>query len=164
MKSSSSLALCGPPKITAPACPAMVSGSGSPKRGRRTSRGWPRSRRRRPTRPGVECSWCRTMRTGSLSASRRARFVMATSYSPWPQEPRARMMPYRPAQDVNASPAPPDRLCLHRLTRQKPDPEEPDRLGQERERGGRGGALQDVEFVLVLEARDDGGAERRGAG
>ena len=30
MKSSGSLALCGPPKITAPACSAIVFGSGSP--------------------------------------------------------------------------------------------------------------------------------------
>ena len=37
MKSSGSFALCGPPKITAPVCSAMVAGSGSPKRGRRMS-------------------------------------------------------------------------------------------------------------------------------
>ena len=33
-KSSGSLALIGPPKMTAPACSSIVSGSGSPKRGR----------------------------------------------------------------------------------------------------------------------------------
>ncbi len=37
MKSSLSLALCGPPKITAPACSSIVLRSGSPKRGRRMS-------------------------------------------------------------------------------------------------------------------------------
>jgi hypothetical protein len=37
MKSSVSFALMGPPKMMAPAWLAMVSGSRSPKRGRRTS-------------------------------------------------------------------------------------------------------------------------------
>jgi len=41
-KSSESLALIGPPNTTTPAWPASVSGSGSPKRGRRTSIGMPR--------------------------------------------------------------------------------------------------------------------------
>ena len=40
--SSSSLALFGPPKMTAPAWPSSVSGSGSPKRGRRMSSVKPR--------------------------------------------------------------------------------------------------------------------------
>ena len=64
MKSSSSLALIGPPKMTAPAWSRMVGGSGSPKRGRRTSSGWPSCCKAWPTRPGVECSWCRTIRIG----------------------------------------------------------------------------------------------------
>ena len=65
MKSSGSLALIGPPKMTAPACSASVSGSGSPNRGRRMSSGkpsWPQATW--PTRPGVECSWCRMIRIG----------------------------------------------------------------------------------------------------
>jgi len=39
MKSVVSFALMGPPKVMAPEWLAMVSGSGSPKRGRRTSSG-----------------------------------------------------------------------------------------------------------------------------
>ena len=64
-KSSGSLALIGPPKITAPAWPSSVSGKGSPKRGRLMSSGCPSARSALPTRPGVEVSWCRTISTGS---------------------------------------------------------------------------------------------------
>src|SRR5712691_3104607 len=42
----------------------MVAGRASPKRGRRTSRAYPRVLSACPIRPGVECSWCRTIRTG----------------------------------------------------------------------------------------------------
>ena len=68
-KSSGSLALIGPPKITAPAWSSSVSGSGSPNRGRLTSRGCPSARSALPTRPGVEVSWCRTISTGSSGAA-----------------------------------------------------------------------------------------------
>src|SRR3954451_6265186 len=64
-KSSGSLALIGPPKMTAPAWPSSVSGSGSPKRGRLMSSGYPSARSALPTRPGVEVSWCRTISTGN---------------------------------------------------------------------------------------------------
>ena len=56
MKASVSLALIGPPKTTAPAWSARVSGSSSPKRGRRMSRAKPRRTSSCPTRPGVEVS------------------------------------------------------------------------------------------------------------
>ena len=62
--SSSSLALCGPPKMTAPLWASSVSGSSSPNRGRRTSSGMPRLRSWIATRPGVESSPCRTIRIG----------------------------------------------------------------------------------------------------
>ena len=71
--SSGSLALIGPPKMTAPAWPSSVSGSGSPKRGRRISSGCPSARSALPTRPGVEVSWCRTISTGSSERRPRAR-------------------------------------------------------------------------------------------
>src|SRR5690606_21846536 len=67
-KASGSLTLIGPPKMIAPAWAASVSGSGSPKRGRRMSRRWPRATSREPTRPGVECSWWSTMRTGRFAS------------------------------------------------------------------------------------------------
>jgi hypothetical protein len=67
-KSSGSLALIGPPKMTAPAWPSSVFGSGSPNRGRLMSRGCPSARNALPTRPGVEVSWCRMIRTGSPGA------------------------------------------------------------------------------------------------
>ena len=62
--SSSSLALCGPPKITAPVWFSSVFGNLSPKRGRRMSSGMSRLRSWMATRPGVESSPCRTIRTG----------------------------------------------------------------------------------------------------
>src|ERR1700728_1707492 len=64
MYSSASLALIGPPKMTAPACWSSVCGSFSSKRGRRTSRGKPNWVSAWPIRPGVECSWWRTIRIG----------------------------------------------------------------------------------------------------
>src|SRR5665647_3200618 len=63
-KSSGSFALIGPPKMTAPAWPSSVGGSGSPKRGRLISSRYPSARNALPTRPGVEVSWCRMIRTG----------------------------------------------------------------------------------------------------
>src|SRR5262245_757745 len=73
MKSVVSFALMGPPNVMAPAWPAMVSGSGSPNRGRRTSSGWPRWRKAWPRRPGVDVSWCSTIRIGwSIARSWRA--------------------------------------------------------------------------------------------
>src|SRR5262249_14803246 len=64
MKSVVSFALIGPPKMMAPVWAAMVSGSGSAKRGRRTSSAYPRWRKACPMRPGVEVSWCSTIRIG----------------------------------------------------------------------------------------------------
>src|SRR5262249_36563733 len=84
MKSVVSFALMGPPNVMAPAWPAMVSGSGSPNRGRRTSSGWPRWRKAWPIRPGVDVSWCSTIRIGwSIARSWRAQRSNLNTPSTW---------------------------------------------------------------------------------
>src|ERR1700691_4679207 len=68
-QSSVSLAPIGPPNTTTPSWSARVFGNGSPQLGRRTSSLTSMALRATPTRPGVECSWCSTIKT----VGRRAR-------------------------------------------------------------------------------------------
>src|ERR1700691_362994 len=62
-QSSVSLAPIGPPNTTTPSWSARVFGNGSPQLGRRTSSLTSMALRATPTRPGVECSWCSTIKT-----------------------------------------------------------------------------------------------------
>src|SRR5262245_22809589 len=61
-RSPQSLALIGPPNTTTPAWSSRLAGSLWPRQGRRMSRVKPRLASLTPTRPGVEVSWCTTMR------------------------------------------------------------------------------------------------------
>src|SRR6204780_2879577 len=81
MNSSLLLALIGQHKMTSPKFSSSDCGSASSKRGRRTSRGKPNWRSAWPIRPGVECSWWRTIRIGFGIVARNRRPACGTAFA-----------------------------------------------------------------------------------